>query len=202
MSKNINFLKEGSANNLGEMNRVSKESEQQNSSRDFGFAEGVNNPEIDIDFYMDDIDVNNSSIMTKEAETAMYRDIINAINKYRWFIPEENNGLVIMPDTDNNTIHIDFGLYKDRIGEHELIHYFEYPDPIIEDEIGFHFNYQMFGEVIVDGKVYDLDKMLFPFFNMAITRLSAYTMPFHPMSWAWGGLKNPKVHLVIFKEFN
>lgn len=37
------IFEEGSANNLGEMNRVSKESEQQNCSRDFGTAEGVNN---------------------------------------------------------------------------------------------------------------------------------------------------------------
>jgi len=41
--KNKQIFEEGSANNLGEMNRVSNESEQQNSSRDFGTAEGVIN---------------------------------------------------------------------------------------------------------------------------------------------------------------
>lgn len=71
--KNNKILENGSANNLGEMNRVFNESEQQNSSRDFGFAEGVNNriysvldlnlpwiergTEFDIDWENDIVDV-------------------------------------------------------------------------------------------------------------------------------------------------
>lgn len=196
------FKIDGSANNLGEMNHVSKESEQQNCSRDFGNAEGVknifnkNNSEKSMKRKNDEKILIEVEKISSEAEIFNY--MVESLIKYIDYSPDERRGLAITPNVEDNIIYIQFGYYMNQ----DQIDYrfsLEFPEPLNKKGED---NYEItkpFGKLIeFEGQTYDLDSMFLPYMFQVITRLHLYTREDTPMREFWGKLNNPKIVFVFY----